>query len=88
MLSRRPEQAEEGRAEQKTADQLTHDRRLTDTLREFAHQPADQKQQRKLGDEQCLRTTTRSTLRGERRNGSERGGRAAEQRDDRNQATA
>jgi hypothetical protein len=83
VLRRRPQQAEERRAEEKAADQLTHDRRLADALREFAHQPPDQKQQRKLGDEQRLRSTARTALRGERWNGFDRGCRA-EQRENGN----
>jgi hypothetical protein len=56
MLSRRPQHTEERRPKQQTADQLAHHRGLTDALRRFAHQAADQKQKRNFGDEERLRS--------------------------------
>ena len=49
-------------------EQLAHDRGLADALHRFAHQAADQKQKRKFGDEERLRSEARTALSGKSRN--------------------
>ncbi len=67
MLRGGPDQAEHRRSEQKAADELSHHRRLAQPLRGLAHQPADQKQEPELGDEDRFRTDRSGALGCERR---------------------
>jgi hypothetical protein len=52
-----PDQAERGWAEQQAADQLSHDRWLTDPLCGFAHGATDDEQKRDVGEKYYLRAT-------------------------------
>jgi hypothetical protein len=67
VLRGRPDQAEHRRPEQKSADELSHHRRLAQPLRGLAHQAADQKQEPELGDEDRFRTDRGGALGRERR---------------------
>src|SRR5262249_45074591 len=66
MLGIGPYDAKERRAKQKTTDELTHDRGLTEPKRRFAHQAADDEQKRQFGDEQRLRHRMRAAVGGRR----------------------
>jgi hypothetical protein len=68
MLGIGPYKTEERWAEQKAADQLAHHGGLTEPKRCFAHQAADDEQERQFGDEQHLRRRTRTALCCEGRN--------------------
>jgi hypothetical protein len=54
VLKVRPEQAENRRAKQNTAQKLAHDGRLTELLHDFAEAAADQQKDGQLREEQRL----------------------------------
>jgi hypothetical protein len=55
MLKIGPDHAEQGRTEQKPAEELPHDGRLADALHQFAEAAADKKEEAELGDEDRFR---------------------------------